>query len=70
MDEGVIMESTNGLNEFEAAKELGVSVHALRQWRFKGRGPAYCKLGRRVVYHSADLEAFRQAHRVQPGQAA
>ena len=58
----------SGLNEKQAALELGVSVSTMRAWRFRQRGPAYCKLGRRVVYLPADLAAFKAANRIQPGQ--
>ena len=31
----------------------------MQWWRTKGRGPRYFKIGRRVMYASADLDAFR-----------
>lgn len=44
-------------------------VHTLRYWRAAGRGPAYHKVGVRVLYNLADLEAFVQAGRVEPRRA-
>lgn len=38
----------------------------LAQWRHKGIGPAYYKLGRKVVYRGADLNAWAEAQRVDP----
>ncbi|MEQ9696075.1 helix-turn-helix domain-containing protein [Shimia sp. SDUM112013] len=38
----------------------------LAQWRHKGTGPAYYKLGRKVLYRGSDLNAWVEAHRVQP----
>lgn len=38
----------------------------LAQWRHKGVGPAFYKLGRKVVYAGADLNAWAQANRHGP----
>lgn len=55
------------LSEQEAATHLGVlSVRTLQDWRRKGTGPAYFRLGRRVAYSLADLNAFLAAARVAP----
>lgn len=41
-----------------------VTKIALRNWRYRGKGPAYVKLGRFVYYKQDDIEAFeRQTHR-------
>ncbi|MEO0069699.1 MAG: helix-turn-helix domain-containing protein [candidate division WOR-3 bacterium] len=54
-------------NDVEAAKYLGLkSVQTLRNWRHLGRGPAYCRIGRRIVYLKEDLDRFLQASRVDP----
>lgn len=39
----------------------------LAQWRHKGLGPAYYKLGRKIVYRGADLNAWAEAQRVETG---
>ena len=41
----------------------------LAQWRHKGVGPAYYRLGRKIVYRGADLNAWMEAHRVETGAA-
>lgn len=47
------------LDEREAAAAFNISVQTLRNWRWKGTGPRYHKLGARIVrYHRADLAAF------------
>ena len=46
-----------------AADFLGVSVRQVRNWRYRGGGPVYSKLGSRVVYDVADLEAFKAARK-------
>ena len=59
------------LSEREASQYLGpVSVRTLQDWRVRGIGPAYIKLGRRVAYEPADLDAFRIAGRVEPKAGA
>jgi hypothetical protein len=38
-----------------------VSPRTLEQWRWQGKGPRYLKIGGRVVYRLADVEAFEAA---------
>jgi hypothetical protein len=40
----------------------------LAQWRHKSIGPAYYKLGRKIIYRGADLNAWAEAHRVEPSE--
>lgn len=42
----------------------------LAQWRHKGIGPAYYRLGRKIVYRGADLNAWAEANRVDPQAGA
>lgn len=42
----------------EAALRLRQPESTLRYWRAQGKGPAFIKLGRRLVCHRADLERF------------
>jgi excisionase family DNA binding protein len=47
------------LTTAEAAARLSVGKHTLEVWRMQRQGPAYRKLGGRIVrYAAADLEAF------------
>ena len=39
----------------------------LAQWRHKGVGPAFYRLGRKIVYRGIDLNVWAQARRVEPG---
>ena len=53
------------LNEQEASRYLGgVSVHTLRQWRSKGTGPVYLRIGTRVIYDIKGLDAWMTKFRV------
>ena len=58
------------LNENGAARDLGVAVQTLRNWRHLRKGPAYICVGRRRLYDPADLKAFKRAHRVDPEAAS
>jgi len=42
----------------EAARFLRLQKQTLEAWRVRGTGPAYLKLGRRVVYRREALERF------------
>lgn len=50
------------LTQREAADFLRLSERTLERYRRTGTGPAFVKLGRRVVYRIADLTAFTEAH--------
>ncbi|MBW1726606.1 MAG: helix-turn-helix domain-containing protein [Deltaproteobacteria bacterium] len=54
------------VNEKFAAAFNGVAVQTMRNWRHQGRGPAYLKLGSRVVYLLEDLKRFREESRINP----
>lgn len=50
------------LAETQASEFLTVAVRTLRNWRWRGEGPQYVKLGKRCVrYRQSDLEAFLTA---------
>jgi len=42
------------------------SREKLAQWRHKGRGPAYYKLGRKIIYRGADLNVWMEKSRTDP----
>jgi predicted DNA-binding transcriptional regulator AlpA len=53
---------TDLLDESEAAATLNVAVQTLRNWRWRGEGPRFVKLGKRAVrYRRGDLDAFVEA---------
>lgn len=46
------------LREAEAGKLLGLSVHALRARRLKGKPPRFIRLGRSIRYRPEDLKSY------------
>jgi hypothetical protein len=56
------------LAEEAAGVYLGdIPARTLRQWRYLGRGPAYCKVEGHVRYRRADLDAYLAERRISPG---
>lgn len=48
------------------SEEIGVPEATLRYWRQQGTGPKSARIGRRVMYRRADVEAWIQAQFDQP----
>lgn len=46
------------IRERDLARELGLTVWALRAWRKRGYGPAASKIGRLVVYRANEVADF------------
>ncbi|MGO4917723.1 helix-turn-helix transcriptional regulator [Pseudogemmobacter sp. W21_MBD1_M6] len=46
------------LNQVELAARWKISPRTLERWRHTGDGPSFIKLGGRVIYRIADVEAF------------
>lgn len=49
------------LNQHELAMRWNISERTIERWRFTGEGPQFIKLGGRVVYRLADIEAYETA---------
>ena len=62
------METTDRyVSDVKAAEIISSSPQTLRNWRFLGRGPAYCKpLGKMVRYRVQDLLDFMNSGRINP----
>jgi excisionase family DNA binding protein len=58
------------IKERVAAEYLGLSVRTLQKRRFERQNPPYLKIGRSVRYRLEDLDAFLEAHRIDPRQGA
>lgn len=46
------------LRQSEVEEILGVAACTLEQWRMRGKGVPFCKLGRSVRYRASDVHAF------------
>ncbi len=49
------------LSQVQLARRWQLSPRTLERWRCHGNGPAFLKLGGRVVYRLDDVEAFERA---------
>jgi excisionase family DNA binding protein len=50
--------SSDLLTPDEAGKYLRCAKQTLARWRCEGGGPAYVKMGTRVLYRRVDLDAW------------
>jgi hypothetical protein len=46
------------LNQIELSRRWGFSPRTLESWRWFGKGPAFIKVGGKVLYRVEDIEAF------------
>lgn len=51
------------LDAKEAARELTISTATLAKWRVYGIGPAFRKIGRRVIYDRNDIRTWLDTKR-------
>jgi DNA-binding transcriptional MerR regulator len=54
------MDHINLLTE-EVARRLRLSPRTLEQWRYRGIGPAFRRVGGRVIYAVEEIERFEKA---------
>jgi hypothetical protein len=52
------------LTESELSREIKISPITLQQWRHRGEGPPFFKLGRAVRYRRADVTAWLASRRI------
>ena len=55
------MQTKTCLNQTELAARWTISARTLERWRWTGEGPAFLKIGGRVVYRIEDVQAYEQA---------
>ncbi len=53
---------TRFLKQQELADRWHMSPRTLEQWRYRGCGPLFLKIGGRVVYRLSDIDAFEAAN--------
>ena len=49
------------LDQTDLARRWRISPRTLERWLWLNQGPAYLKIGGRVAYRLADVEAFEEA---------
>lgn len=50
------------LNQIDLSRRWGISARTLEQWRWRGEGPSFVKIGCRVRYRIKDVEHYEQQH--------
>jgi hypothetical protein len=58
------------LSQVELSRRWGVSPRTLERWRWLRQGPAYLKIGGKVVYRLDDVEAYEAEQRRTSAAAA
>ena len=58
MEDATLDDRTRTTDTEGAAARVGVTAETLRNWRWRGDGPPYLKIGRRVRYRLVDLVEF------------
>ena len=53
------------LTQDELALRFRISPRTLERWRWQRTGPNYVKLGHKVVYALADVEAYERRRRAE-----
>jgi DNA-binding transcriptional MerR regulator len=51
------------LSEKVVARRLRISPRTLQNWRWRGYGPPFLKIGKRVLYSESDLLAWQLEQR-------
>lgn len=60
-----MIEAHEKLGNREAARHLGLAPATLAKMRCRGGSPTFLRLGRKIVYVRADLDAWLVARRAQ-----
>ena len=63
------MSNSPKLTTEEVAALYKMAPNTFEKWRCKNRGPKYAKMGRRVLYDLADVEAFFAARTIQTAES-
>ena len=58
------VEDIRYLNEREVSGICGIAVQTLRNYRYKGVGIPYCKVGKSVRYNVKDVRDFMESKKI------
>jgi len=64
-----IFENTRNYTLGDPELDLIGPREKLAQWRHRNTGPAFYKIGKKVVYRGVDLNTWAEAQRVEPSAA-
>ncbi len=53
------------LTQTELAKRFRISPRTAERWRWKKTGPAFVRLGGKIVYNLIDVEAYERRRRAE-----
>ena len=56
------MQQKHCLTQKELARRWTISHRTLERWRWTGQGPAFMKIGGRIMYRLEDVLAHEEAH--------
>ena len=59
-DDAALPHGPRHLDQNELSRRWTISPRTLERWRWRNEGPAYLKIGGRVVYRLEDVEAYEQ----------
>lgn len=62
--------TTKHLNQIDLSRRWSLSHRTLERWRWLKKGPPYLKIGGRVVYELAQIEAFEASQRQNPATSS
>jgi hypothetical protein len=62
--------SERHLHQLDLARRWNISPRTLERWRWLKQGPAYIKVGGRVLYRIDDVEAYEKAQLRSPTAAS
>ena len=55
------------VNDIVASEVIGLAPQTLRNYRHRGVGPSFCKVGKAVRYKIEDLYLFMESRKVETG---
>lgn len=50
------------LNQYQLGERWSLSPRTLERWRWEGFGPPHLKIGGRILYRQADVQAYENEH--------
>lgn len=62
------LSARGALDTLHSAEYTGVARATLKKWRATGDGPPYVRIGSKIVYRVADLDAWLEANLVGGGR--